>query len=311
MRLRVLVFIVSVSVLGDSEVFAAEQVRASLPVDMAEADQLRMGVSVSTLVEVTLPLHEDVYATVVDVSALAALADELIVARAAASASRIDASRLSRLARLDQSASRQAAESAVAIAVADESRVAVTQRRIGLEWGQVFASMSREDLQKLLAEITSGDAALVRIDGVPGYEAVPKRAQLKDPNGVGLVSLTILGVAALADPRFQGVGLLALTRGKVAMNLRPGRVFAASVEAGADTSGVVLDRSALVRVDGSVWAYVHLQDSHFERRLVVDGRKLPSGWFVNHGFSAGDRLVTTGAGSLLALERASETQEVD
>lgn len=311
MKSRVLVFLALVSVLSVSEVFADKPALTSVPVDMSEADQKKMGLGVSSLVQVTVPLHTDAYATVVDVSALAALADELVVARATAAASRADADRLSRLARQDQSASRQATESAVAIAVADETRVAVATRRIGLEWGPVFASMSRPDLEQLLADITSGDAALVRIDGMQGRDEVPKRAQLNDPDSVGPVPLSILGVAALADPRFQDVGLLAMARGEVAMKLRPGRVFAATVEDGAESTGVVLARSALVRVDGAVWVYVHRQGAHFERRQVIDGRKLPAGWFVNQGFSAGEQLVTTGAGALLALERVSETEEIE
>ena len=308
---RVFALLWLVSVFVASAVFAGELARTSFSVDMSEADQLKMGVGVSMLVEETLPAHAQVYATIVDVSVLAGLADELVVARAAASASRTDADRLSRLARQDQSASRKATESAAAIAVADETRVVVAERRIGLEWGPVFASMSRDSLRQLLADITSGDAALVRIDGVSGSEDVPKRGELIDPDGIGEVPLLILGVAALADPRFQGFGLLALARGEVAMKLRPGRVFAATVEEGAETTGVVLTRTALVRVDGSVWAYVHLQGSHFERRQVVDGHQLPTGWFVKQGFNAGEHLVTAGAGSLLALERASETEAVD
>lgn len=308
---RVLACLLLMSVLGVSPVRAGQHVRTPIPVEMTVDDQQKMGVGVSTLIEVAEPLAENVYATVVDVSPLAALADELVVARAAASASRAEADRLTRLARQDQSASRQATEAAEANAVAAETRVDLAERRLGLEWGPVFVKMSWEDLRQLLDDITKGVAALVRVDGARGRAGMPQHGQLSDPDGVGLVPLSMLGVAATADSRFQGVGLLALASGPVAMNLRPGRVFAATVEERAGTTGVVLARSALVRLDGSVWAYVHLQGSHFERRQIVDGRHVESGWFVTQGFNTGEQLVTKGAGSLLALERAGETEEVE
>jgi len=288
-----------------------QQGRTPLPVEMTAEEQQKMGIGVSTLVDVTQPVVEDVYATVVDVSALAALADELVITRAAASASRNEADRLIRLAQQDQSASRQATEAAGAIAIADETRADLAKRRLGLEWGPVFVKMSLPDVRQLLDEITQGDAALVRIDGARGCETLSKHGQLSDPGGVGLVSLSMLGVAAMTDPRFQGIGLLALARGPAAVNLRPGRVFAATIEERTETTGVVLARSALVRLDGSVWAYVQLRDGHFERRQVVDGRQIESGWFVTRGFNAGEHLVTEGAGSLVALERLSETEAVE
>lgn len=308
---RVLVSLLLTGVLAVSPVLAGQQGRTPLAVEMTVDDQEKMGVSVSPLVEVTQPVVEDMYATVVDVSALAALADELVVARAAVSASRAEADRLARLARQDQSASRQATEAAEAIAVTDGARLELAERRLGLEWGPAFVKMAWKDLLRMLDDIAHGDAALVRINGALGLESTPVTGQLIDPDGGGLVPLSILGVAATADTRFQGIGLLALASGSSAMNLRPGRVFAATVEARTETTGVVLARSALVRLDGSVWVYIHLQGSHFERRQVVDGRQVESGWFVPQGFKAGEQLVTEGAGALVALERVSETEEVD
>ncbi len=284
---------------------------ASAHVELTKAQQQKMGVAVAPLMSVTLPATEGAYAAVVDVSPLAALASEVAAARAAASASRTQANRLARLAAQDQSASRQSVEAAEAAAKSDEARLALAQRRIGLEWGPAFARLSWNDLNRLLGQIATGDVALVRIDGVHSTGAAPKQALLRDRSGVPLTTVTILGIAATADPRFQTPGLFALAKGQAAASLRPGRVLAAEVADGAAIAGVVLPRTALVRIDAATWAYVQTDSDGFDRRPVLGARQVEQGWIVMQGFEVGDKIVVNGAGALIAAEHGAETKEAD
>jgi hypothetical protein len=67
-------------------------------------------------------------------------------------------------------------------------------------------------------------------------------------------------------------------------------------------SGVLLPRSALIRKDSKVWAYVQTAPTTFLRREVPESQPVSDGWLVSRGFSPGDRVVTAGAASLFAIE---------
>ena len=285
-----------------------QQAPAPVSVELSEAQQQKLGVVLAALAPASMPMAADAYGSVVDVSPLAALSSEIAGARAAALASRAEANRLARLAAQDQSASRQATEAAEATAQADETRVALAERKVGLEWGPSFARMSNDDLNRLLGQIARGEAALVRIDGIHNAEPMPKQASLRDKTGAPLTSVAILGVAATLDPRFQTPGLFGIARGPAAAGLRPGRVLAAELGSGPNIAGVILPRSALVRIDAATWAYVQTGAGSFERRQVIDARQLRDGWFVAKGFDPGDKLVVAGAGALIAAEHADESK---
>ena len=287
-----------------SPAVVSQQTLKSVSVGMTSAQQEKMGVGVTPLPATGLPASSPAYATVIDVSPLAALTSEIATARAAAAAARAEADRLARLAAQDQSASRQAVEAAEATAKADETRIALAQRRVGLEWGPVFARMSWDDLNRLLGQIARGEAALVRIDGAGATGTLPKHARLRDRNGAFLAAVTIIGIAATSDPRFQTAGLLALAKGPVAANLRPGGVLSADLAGDATIAGVVLPRSALVRMNAATWAYVRVSKESFERRPVTGARQIEQGWFVTQGFAPGEEVATAGAGALIAAEHA-------
>lgn len=91
--------------------------------------------------------------------------------------------------------------------------------------------------------------------------------------------------------------------------LRPGMAFQAwIISQGDPQKGVVVPRSALVRVAGKTWAYVQIDEPSFARREVVGARPVADGWFVPQGFTPGQRVVTSGAQILLSEELKSQIQ---
>ena len=73
--------------------------------------------------------------------------------------------------------------------------------------------------------------------------------------------------------------------------------------------GVLLPRSALIRKDSKVWAYVQTAPTRFVRREVADYRPVTEGWFVPGGFAVGERVVTEGAASLFAIEQPAAVED--
>ncbi len=68
---------------------------------------------------------------------------------------------------------------------------------------------------------------------------------------------------------------------------------------------MVVPRDAVVRTEGKGWVYVATGDDHFTRKEIALDRATENGWFVTNGVAAGDKLVITGAQSLLSEETES------
>ncbi len=72
--------------------------------------------------------------------------------------------------------------------------------------------------------------------------------------------------------------------------------------------GVTIPAAAVVISDGRYWCYVETKPGVYVRREVATDRPLGSDYFVTQGLAAGDRVVTTGAGLLLARELNPSTE---
>lgn len=276
---------------------------------VAAADQKKFGIGVVTLAETEIAATTEAFVHVLDIGALAALDADLATADAAAGASLRESERRARLAAKDQGASKQSVEAASAQSVADSARAQLLSRRLALEWSPALAAMSAQEREDLIAAVSSGEAALVRADAIS--TASSSDATVVVDVGAASVAVQTIGAAGMADARLQSVGVIALVRGPDAARLRPGGVFAGSVSTASKTKGVVIPRSAIIRLDGDDWAYVKSGAETFERREIVEPDRRAEGWFVAKGFSAGETVVANGAGSLLAIERADESAEAN
>ena len=267
----------------------------------AEA-QTRTGVQVASIEHISAPVSAEGFARVMDVGPLASVDAEVSAAASAAAASQAEYRRLVALAAADQAASVRAVEAARAQAGADGARAALASRRIGLEWGPGLARLSSQQRSRLLADVSAGRAALVRVD-VAGVAGNAQRVLLQPDETSARIGATVLGPAGAADPRLQTAGIMAVVRGADAAKLPAGRLIRAQVETGAVESGFLVPRAAIVRVESSTWVYVRIAADRFERRELRDARVIDRGWFAKSGFVDSDVIVVAGAASLLAAER--------
>jgi hypothetical protein len=288
---------------------AAEPIE--VPVTVTTADQAKLGVETAVLESRTVRLSITAIVRSIDPLPLAALNSDLAAATAAAAASDSELRRVAGLAAQDRSASQQALEAARARAAADRAAVTLLQRRLELEWGTAFAAQDDQARDRLVRDVSSGTAALLRADALERSEGVEGRVTVEIADGVEIATSELLGLSGSADPRMQTIGLFCVVRGDGARMLRPGRVLGGRIETGEPATGVVLPRSALIRTEGSVWAYVRTGAQDFMRREIAGGQPVVDGWFVTDGFDPGTEIVANGAGSMIAIERADEMVEED
>lgn len=241
------------------------------------------------------------YGRVLDAAPLVAAIGDIKVARAAADASDKEFARTKALHDAGENASLQAVETAEAASLRDRAQLDAARARLVTSWGRTLAE--RSDLAPLVRALTFGEAALVRIDLLPGDapSQPPAAARVGPLTGAGTLSdVELLGPAPLADPQAQGQGYLAVWR---TAPLAPGTALTAEVTVPGDPQKVlVLPRSAFVRHEGGVFIYVKTKEGGFERRLVTTGVSLPAGLAVTEGVEEKDQVVVTGAQQLLATE---------
>jgi multidrug efflux system membrane fusion protein len=154
------------------------------------------------------------------------------------------------------------------------------------------------------------DHLLVRLDLPVGEQADSPTARIVPTGFENRPALRALrvAVAPATDPHTQGISLLYRLE-KTPFDLRPGTAVAAFLPvAGASRRGVLIPDSAIVQHDGRMWAYVQTGAGRFLRRLVPTDVPVPGGYLVSPGFSPGDRVVTTGAQSLLSEEFKSSNE---
>ena len=122
------------------------------------------------------------------------------------------------------------------------------------------------------------------------------------------VPATRVGLAPVADPHVQGVSLLYRLSG-AGPGVRPGMAVTAHFELpGTVGKGVLIPRAAIVQQDGRLWAYVQTKDDRFSRRAVPLDYPTDAGYLAAKGFAPGERIVITGAQTLLSEEFKSQNE---
>jgi hypothetical protein len=112
--------------------------------------------------------------------------------------------------------------------------------------------------------------------------------------------------SAPADANLPGRSFFALLKGADVGEGERLLVFAPA--AGPAQQGVTVPAASLVISDGRYWCYVERKPGDYARREVTLDRPLGADYFVTQGIAAGDRVVTAGAGLLLAREMNPSTE---
>ncbi len=241
------------------------------------------------------------YGRVLDPAPLVALVTELASAQAAYTASSSEVARLKTL-EGQGNASARALQTAEAAASRDVVSIQSARERLTLSWGKAVADQS--DLPAFIHDLSSLEAALVRID-------LPVGETLKEPpTGARIVNLSgastdaaLLEKAPGVDPQMQGQGFLFLLKPN-SLRLTSGEAVVGYLKIPGDPlAGVIIPRAAVVRVEGAGWMYVQNAGGEgFTRIEIPLDHPTEDGWFVTKGATATDHVVTTGAQQLLAIE---------
>jgi hypothetical protein len=283
-------------------------------ITLEPAAQMRFGVLVTTLKAATAPRGVATTAKVLDPSRLLQLDGELSSAAATFAASRAEAVRTRKLYVEDRTASARAVEAASAQEQADLQKVNAARRQLALEWGGGIADLTAHNRSALLNELARGRASLARVE-IPATVAMPAVGtgiELRGSSESDVFAGRTLGSLPTADPRLQTRGVLVEVKGDAA-RLPIGQMLSAQVPVANDApvAGVILPRSALLRRDSGVWAYVQTAPNTFVRREVHNYHPVAAGWFVASGFAEGDRVVAGGASALLGIESPAQAADTD
>jgi membrane fusion protein, multidrug efflux system len=241
------------------------------------------------------------YGRVLDPVPLAVLMTELATAQASSLASSNELARLRTLV-AQQNASERAVQTAEAAALRDQLAVQSAKDRLALTWGKGIAEQT--NLASFVQPLTTQQAVLVRID-LPVGETLAT-----PPTGARICSLsgkcaegTFLGTASTVDPTTLGRGAIFMMNPNV-LGLMAGEAVTGYLQLpGEPVTGVLIPDQAVVRTEGRGWVYVMGAGADaFTRTEVALDRPVSGGWFVTHGVSTNDYVVTTGAQTLLSEE---------
>jgi hypothetical protein len=247
------------------------------------------------------------YGRVEDTAVLAGLVADLASAGAAYVASSNELERTKTL-QSQGNSSERALQAAEAAAVHD--RLAVSSARDKLLLSVTPALADRPDLPDFVQSLTTGSAALVRIDLPAGDvpAAMPIGARITSLSGA-TADAEFLGAAAATDPQTQGRGYVLLVSSN-SISLTSGQAVTGYLKLpGEPLTGVIVPSDAVVRTEGAGWVYV--QDSggkSFTRRPIALDHFTGGGWFVTNGVSAGDSIIVVGAQTLLSEELKAAIQ---
>ena len=229
---------------------------------------------------------------------------EINVAEVALRGSKLAFDRLKKLRGEAGTVSEQKVEEADEAMKKDEVALQSAHVKLLTTWGQAVAE--RKDLAELVRQIAANETALVRLDLPPGEVAGIKSARVALPGAEDRsMPAEVLGPAPQADPVTQSASLMCLVKAK---GWVPGAALVGWLAGdGKDDSGVSVPRTALLRHEGVVFAYVKHEDK-FTRVPVTLVRTLGEAWLVTEGLKAGDEVVVAGAQQLLSEELKGQSE---
>jgi hypothetical protein len=239
---------------------------------------------------------------------------DFLTTQAAASQSEAAAARARSLSTGEEAAvSREVVEAAQSKAAADAASLALARRKADSAFGIHAPWHNDAERASLMARLSSGKTALVRVTFPLGAlgGGVPAKLIVKRLGSDGGKSFTASTIwEAPADPTLPGRGFFALVDGS---DLAQNEHVFASVPVGQAQSGFWVPASALVMGDGATWVYLENGENHFLRTGVDTDKPLDNGYFVapGSGIAAGNKIVTKGAGLLQSREMNPATEASD
>lgn len=274
--------------------------------DHALADKL--GLITQPLAAATWTPQISAQARVIDPTPLVTLINDLSTADAALKAAEAELQRSRQLFQSGENIARKTLEQAEAQALTERLRAQGLRQQLSLAWGAVLMN----DGEAMSAALAAGEKVLIRAElpSVTALDQEPASAQVTLPGkATAVIPAARLIPAPTVDARTQTRAFF-LVIDKPPAPMPPGLILNATMSApGAPVAGVLIPQAALLYFQGAAWVYL-AQDGEaaFVRKPVSVQRPQAGGFFVNEGFRAGERVVTTGAAYLLADELKTQIE---
>jgi hypothetical protein len=277
-------------------VLSAEQIKSlGITTVSAKAAQFRSGVSG--------------YGVVVSLDTIGQADSDFLSAQAVAAQSQAAAARAQYLFSAEGGAvSRESMEAAQSKAAADQAALALARRKADAIFGHNAPWEKSGSRRAIMDRLTAGRTVLVKV-------TFPLSSLDRQPTALSVarlgVNATRWPAAAIweapADPTFPGPSILALVEGS---DLAQNDHVIATVPTGAPAAGVTVPSGALVYSEDRAWAYLETAPRSYRRVPVSTANATEGGYFVpqGDGMAPGARVVTAGAGLLLARERNPSTE---
>ncbi len=246
------------------------------------------------------------YGVVLGHDTIAQAAAELVIAEATARLSRSTLERTKKLTGTAGAVSADVEETAAQKAAIDEAALTLTRQKLSSTLGMKPPWKDGDDT---LQALSGGKIKLVRVTFPLGAVGEETPASLRATHigtakpGTGWKMTAIWD--APADTGIPGRSYFALLEHGDASE---GERLAVWARTGDAESGVVVPASAAIMSDGKYWCYVEKKPGTFVRTEIDTGKPLQDGYFVADGVTAGDKVVTSSAGQLLAMESGSGAQ---
>lgn len=287
----------------EEEHAAVEEKSAGLDDEAIE----RMGLELTPLAAAQWRDELPAFGRVVDPSPLVALENERLAAEAALRASEAEVLRSRKLFESGENIARKTLEQAEAAVAVDRLKLRTAEQRFLLEWGPEI----EKDRAELIEGLLSGKTAIIRAEpassSAPGK--VPVAARIIIPGHADPIKAAVLAPAPSVDARTQAVAWF-LKVENPAHPMPPGLAVEVGFASGEkEESGVLIPSKAVLHFQGEAWVFAPAAEKgHFERKPVALEHALTGGFFAAGDFKPGDKVVTTGAASLLAEELKSQIE---
>lgn len=284
-------------------------------VTLAQATQIKSGIAVAPLEAISHQKELQAYGVVLDLQELIDLRNRYVSAKthvemtqASLETSRKEYERLKVLHGDNRNISDKTFQAAEATWRSDEANVRAAQESLQAlknttqqRWGSVLARWLF-DASAAFDRLMNQQDVLIQVTLPAGEQisSAPQTAWVQAANGT-FISAVLASPSPRTDPRIQGMSFFYVASSQT-IGLLPGMNVSAYLPVGTEVQGVLVPASAIVWWQGKAWGYVQKDASQFIRREISMDTPVKDGWFVMKGFSAGERLVVSGAQLLLSEE---------
>ena len=284
----------------------AEKEAAESPGVTLKPEEVKsLGIAVQAAVPAQFTGRIAGYGVVTALDTIAQADSDFLTAQAAAAQSSAAAARARSLSTGEEAAiSREQVEVADSKAAADAAALGLARRKTEAAFGLNSPWHDTASRSAVMRRLASGEEVLVRVTFSAIGGAAPKRIEISRM-GADRKSWTAHTVwDAPADAAVPGRSFYALVEGSdLAQNER----VTAAIPTGTAQPGAKIPASALVYGESEAWVYVQTAANTFLRTKVDITQPLDDGYFVST-VKPGDKVVTDGAGLLLAREINPSTE---